>query len=243
MRQRLGAVLAEFQFLAAIGIGKGAAGALEPARLVHRQQRPRPLGQHALLHQHLGRRRRRAPASGGVMIGLVDGLAVGHRRGSPVGPGRPCPPMATGRRRDCNGQPVGPFRTISPVLLAVAMARCSAMPPPAHGDTKDVMPTERMPAARHFQHAGRVLSDCRPSGPMQRRDRSQARGRAAFPRRRRAASARSPAQVAPRPVTRSLRRAPAQQAFAPAARRPAGHRPSSRGYPSARRHGRGPAGR
>src|SRR3546814_1373855 len=52
--------------------------AFEAARLVHRQQRARPLGDDALFEQHFRRRRRRAPAPGGAGIGLIAGLLLGH---------------------------------------------------------------------------------------------------------------------------------------------------------------------
>ncbi|KAG1251285.1 hypothetical protein G6F68_012349 [Rhizopus microsporus] len=62
--QRLGAVLAEFQLPALVGIGKRTARALEAARLVHRQQRLRALADHALLQQHLGGGAGGTPATG-----------------------------------------------------------------------------------------------------------------------------------------------------------------------------------
>ncbi|ARW49417.1 hypothetical protein S1001342_03127 (plasmid) [Acetobacter pasteurianus subsp. pasteurianus] len=67
MRQRLGTVLTEFESLTMIGIGKGAAWALEAAGLVHREQTARPLNQHALLHEHLGCRVRGTPSTRRMM--------------------------------------------------------------------------------------------------------------------------------------------------------------------------------
>src|SRR3546814_2552205 len=78
MRERLGAVLAEIERLLAIRIGIGAARAFEAARLVHRHQRARALGDDALLEQHLRRRRRRTPAARGAIIGLIAGPVLSH---------------------------------------------------------------------------------------------------------------------------------------------------------------------
>src|SRR3546814_19400111 len=67
-----------FRSLLAIRIGIGAARAFEAARLVHRHQRARALGDDALLEQHLRRRRRRTPAARGAIIGLIAGPVLSH---------------------------------------------------------------------------------------------------------------------------------------------------------------------
>lgn len=76
--QRLGAVLAKFERLLTVGIRKGAAGALEAARLVHRQKRARALGDDALLHKHFRRCGGSAPAAGRVVVAFVLRLSIGH---------------------------------------------------------------------------------------------------------------------------------------------------------------------
>ncbi len=78
VRERLRTIFAEFELLGTARIGEGAARAFEPAGLVHREQRARPLGDDALFEQNLRGRRRGAPAAGGAVIGFVPGFLLGH---------------------------------------------------------------------------------------------------------------------------------------------------------------------
>src|SRR3546814_2140230 len=55
------------------------ARAFEAARLIHRQQRARPLGNDALFEQYLRGCRSGAPAAGGAVICLVPWFLFSHR--------------------------------------------------------------------------------------------------------------------------------------------------------------------
>src|SRR3546814_1462522 len=76
---RFRSIFAEFELLGTSCVGKGAARAFEAARLIHRQQRARPLGNDALFERYLRGCRSGAPAAGGAVICLVPWFLFSHR--------------------------------------------------------------------------------------------------------------------------------------------------------------------
>src|SRR3546814_13356450 len=68
---RFRSIFAEFELLGTSCVGKGAARAFEAARLIHRQQRARPLGNDALFEQYLRGCRSGAPRSEERRVGTA----------------------------------------------------------------------------------------------------------------------------------------------------------------------------
>ena len=77
--ERLGPVFAKFQSLPADRVGKGATGAFETARLVHRQKRARSLGDDALLHEDFRGSPRGSPTASRAAIRPISRFIATHR--------------------------------------------------------------------------------------------------------------------------------------------------------------------
>ena len=129
---RLGSVLAELERRGVLGIGPGAAGAVEALRLVGAQQGGGARDHRLLAGQHAGHRLQRVPASGGLVVlaelggrrlGLAPGLLGGAHAatGSRMRSGRVNTAWPSARARATRVSPASSaFRTASAVGAEIA---------------------------------------------------------------------------------------------------------------------------